>query len=132
MRRHKVRCMAYNMRVIPEGDYLHAFVTGDNTPVDVLGYLGEIRKTCEEQGRCKVLIEENLAGPPFGDVEVYDVVSTSCVDAAPTVRSIAFVDTNPDHHFATMEFAETVAVNRGIRVRVFRDVPSAAEWIREQ
>ena len=48
---------------------------------------------------------------------------------APAIRYIAFVDTNPEHDFAAMEFAETVAVNRGVNVRVFRDVPSAREWI---
>jgi len=124
--------MAYDMKVIREDDYLHVVVTGDNTPADVVGYLDAIRKTCAEQDLCRVLIEENLTGPPFGTTEVYDVVSASSVGVAPNVRSIAFVDVNPEHNFASMEFAETVAVNRGVNVKVFRDVPSAREWIRRQ
>jgi len=124
--------MAYDMRVIREGDYLHVVVTGDNTPADVAGYLDQIRKTCVEHDLSKVLIEENLTGPPVETVDVYDVVSASSVGVAPAIRSIAFVDMNPEHNFASMEFAETVAVNRGVNVKVFRDVPSAAEWIRKQ
>ncbi len=96
------------------------------------GYLDRIRKICAEHDLSKVLIEENLTGPPVGTVDVYDVVSSSSVGVAPAIRSIAFVDVNPEHNFASMEFAETVAVNRGVHVRVFRDVPSAMEWIRRQ
>jgi hypothetical protein len=121
--------MAYDMKVIREDNYLHVVVTGDNTPADVAGYLDRIRGVCAEHGLSKVLIEENLTGPPFETVDVYDVVSVASEGVAPAIRYIAFVDTNPQHAFAAMEFAETVAVNRGVNVRVFRDVPSATEWI---
>ncbi len=46
------------------------------------------------------------------------------------MRAIAFVDTNPEHTFVPMQFAETVAVNRGVNVKVFHDVPAAMDWIR--
>ncbi|OHB63239.1 MAG: hypothetical protein A2Y77_08550 [Planctomycetes bacterium RBG_13_62_9] len=125
--------MAYEMHVIREDNYLHVMVTGDNTPEDVAAYLNEIRRLCVERQVPRVLIEENLAGPSFETVDIYDVVVTAASQgAAPAVRYIAFVDTNPQHDFAEMEFAETVAVNRGVNVRVFRDVPAATAWIREQ
>jgi hypothetical protein len=124
--------MAYDMKVMHEDDYLHVLVTGDNTPEDVAAYLDQVRGVCAEHGLSKVFIEENLTGPPFGTVDVYDVVSGASQGVAPAIRSIAFVDTNPEHDFAAMEFAETVAVNRGVNVRVFRDVPAAREWIRRQ
>ena len=124
--------MAYDMKVVREDDYLHILVTGDNTPADVAGYLDQIRRVCAEHDLSKVLIEENLTGPPFGTVDIYDVVSAASVGVTPAIRHIAFVDVNPEHNFAAMEFAETVAVNRGVNVSVFRDVPSAVEWIRNQ
>jgi hypothetical protein len=65
-------------------------------------------------------------------VDVYDVVSGASQGVAPAIRSIAFVDTSPEHDFAAMEFAETVAVNRGVNVRVFRNVRAARKWIRRQ
>jgi hypothetical protein len=46
--------------------------------------------------------------------------------------SIAFVDTNPEHDAARMRFAETVAVNRGVRLRVFPTVGEAEKWIQEE
>jgi hypothetical protein len=130
--RHEVHHMAYDMKVVREDDYLHVIVTGDNTPADVAGYLDQIRRICAEHDLPKVLIEENLTGPPFRTVDVYDVVSAASVGVAPAIRHIAFVDVNPEHSFTAMEFAETVAVNRGVNVTVFRDVASATEWIGRQ
>ncbi len=124
--------MAYDMEVTPEDDYLHVRVTGDNTPEDVVAYLDQIRRNCAEQGCPKVLIEENLTGPPMGTVDVYDVVEAASRGVAPAIQHIAFVDTNPGHDFAQMKFAETVAVNRGVNIKVFRDVPSAQAWIRSR
>jgi hypothetical protein len=124
--------MAYDMKVMDEDDYLHVVVTGDNTPEDVAGYLDQIRRVCAERALSKVLIEEDLTGPQLGTVDVYDVISAASQEVAPAIRSIAFVDTNPQHAFAPMKFAETVAVNRGVHVKVFRDVPSAKAWIRQR
>jgi hypothetical protein len=122
--------MAHDMKVIRADDYLHVRVTGDNTPEDVAGYLEQVRCVCGEYGYSRVLIEENLTGPGFTTVDVYDVVSAASEGVAPALRHIAFVDTNPAHDFTQMEFAETVAVNRGLNVKVFHDVPSATAWIR--
>ncbi len=124
--------MAYDMKVVREDDYLHILVTGDNTPTDVAAYLEEIRKVCAEHGLSRVLIEENLTGPPFEAGDIYDIVSEASVDVAPGIRYIAFVDVNPEHDFAAMKFAETVAVNRGVNVKVFHDTSSATGWIRSQ
>ncbi len=122
--------MSYDMKTIPEDGYLHVIVTGDNTPEDVRGYLSRIPRACTEHGFSRVLIEENLTGPSFGVVDVFDVVSKASVGVAPGIRRIAFVDTNPEHRSSNIRFAETVAVNRGVNVRVFPDVASAVEWIR--
>lgn len=122
--------MSYDMKVIREDDYLHVIVTGDNTPEDVAGYMGRIPQVCAEHGCSRVLIEENLRGPPFDTVDIFDIVSAASTDAAPAIRQVAFVDTNPQRDFSALEFGETVAVNRGANVKVFHDVPAAVEWLR--
>ena len=43
---------------------------------------------------------------------------------------IAYVDVNPEHPTAHMQFAETVAVNRGMNIRMFATVAEAEEWVR--
>ena len=49
---------------------------------------------------------------------------------AAKLRKIAYVDTSqrdPDK----MKFAETVAQNRGVNVRLFRDGDAARQWLSE-
>jgi hypothetical protein len=42
---------------------------------------------------------------------------------------MAFVDINPAHDLGEMKFAENVAVNRGISVRVFPTIQEAEAWL---
>jgi len=42
------------------------------------------------------------------------------------------VDTNPEHDFLDMQFAETVAVTRGINIRMFESPPEAEAWLRQR
>jgi hypothetical protein len=45
------------------------------------------------------------------------------------VSKIAYVDINPEHNANDMEFAEDVAVNRGVFVRVFSTIHEAEQWL---
>jgi hypothetical protein len=47
----------------------------------------------------------------------------------PAILRIAYVDTNPEHDPKTMKFAETVATNRGVNVRVFSGLEDAEKWL---
>lgn len=48
---------------------------------------------------------------------------------APSVfAAVAYVDVHAKNH-DNMKFAETVAVNRGVPVRVFGSVRDAEEWL---
>ena len=76
-----------------------------------------------------MLLELNLAGPSLDSSSIFEVVSKRAAVAA-KLRKIAYVDTSerdPDK----MKFAETVALNRGVNVRLFRDVDAARQWLSE-
>ena len=45
------------------------------------------------------------------------------------ISQIAYVDTNPEHDASLMSFAETVALNRGIGMRLFATVAEAETWL---
>ncbi len=47
----------------------------------------------------------------------------------PDVQRVAFVDVNPEHNSVAMHFAETLAVNRGVIVRMFGSVSEADAWL---
>jgi len=75
------------------------------------------------------MIEANLRGPSLNLVQIYSIVKEESTRAAPLVLRIAYVDVNPEHSSSNIRFAEDVAVNLGVNVRVFATLPEAAKWI---
>lgn len=74
-----------------------------------------------------MLIEERLEGPRLGTLDVFFVVSEGSSRAFGKMRAIAYVDVYAKGDL--MRFAETVAVNRAVPVRVFSTVAEAEGWL---
>ena len=121
--------MPFEMTVQPKPGYLHIRITGDNTPQTVMEYLGAVRRVCEERQCRDVLVEENLAGPGLDTFEVFSIIDKRSSGVSQSVGRIAYVDVNPEHDRQMMQFAETVAVNRGVGMRVFASVSAAEKWL---
>jgi hypothetical protein len=123
--------MAHLLSLKKKEHYLHVTVTGDNTPEDVREYLAEVVERCSELGYRMVLIEENLQGRRLGTMSVFTLVAERSARVGPLLRRVAYVDVNPASDMDSMRFAETVAVNRGVNLRVFATVPDAEKWLLE-
>jgi hypothetical protein len=122
--------MPYTLNVEQRGSYLYITVTGDNSYETVHSYLSEVRSKCLEYDCPDVLIVENLAGPSLDTTSIYDLVVRNSKQALQVVGRLAVVDINPAHRLEDMEFAENVAVNRGLTVKAFATIQSAEEWLR--
>ena len=122
--------MAYQLTVEQKTGYLHIRVSGENSPEIVRSYLQEVFSVCRQRNCSVVLIEEDLRGPGLGVLDIHQIASEGSKRTWPTVRRIAYVDTNKEHSQPNMQFAETVAVNLGLNVRVFPTVKEAEEWLR--
>lgn len=120
--------MSHALTVSRKEGYLHVIVTGDNTAEDVQQYLLGVRDACEKQACPYVLIEENLQGPSLATLELFQVIA-GAAQPSPAVRCIAYIDANPQHDAERMKFAETVASNRGMLVKMFSSVPEAEKWL---
>jgi hypothetical protein len=119
--------MSYKLAIVWKPTHLHAVVTGQNNKENVARYLEEIRRACEAHGCFKVLIEERLEGPRLGTMDVFDIVSQGSGRVRGILKAVAYVDVNASGEL--MHFAETVAVNRGLCVRVFSTVDDAEKWL---
>ena len=124
--------MSYTLNVEQRSNYLYITVTGDNTVDSVQGYLAEVRDLCLQYKCPNVLLVENLAGPGLDTFHIYDLVSRNSPQTVPLIGRIAFVDINPAHNPKNMEFAEDVAVNRGVTVKVFSTLKEAEEWLGQE
>lgn len=122
--------MPFELNIENRGNFLHARVTGSNTADSVFGYMNGVREQCEKQGCFRVLIEENLEGPRFDEMEIFSLISSGSANALGFFKAIAYVDAQQD--FDKVKFAETVAINRGIPVAVFGSVEDAENWLRHR
>lgn len=121
--------MAHLLSAQLQPHYLHVHVTGDNTAGDVGAYLLEIGRMSIEHQRPLVLIEENLSGPSLRMAVMFDLVLQALKQVPDTLSRIAYVDINPEHDRNALQFAETIAVNRGLDVKFFLVVAEAVEWL---
>jgi hypothetical protein len=124
--------MSYLLTIVEQPGYLHFKVSGTNSLAAVRGYLTEIHAACAARQCPTILIEENLSGPSLAVGEIFQVAAAGSEATAPVIATIAYVDTNLVHDFRGMQFAETVAVTRGIDIRVFESVPAAQAWLKER
>jgi hypothetical protein len=121
--------LEYHCAVEPRTGYLHISVNGENTAANVRRILTDVLAACAQHGHSRVLLEEHLSGPSLGLVEAFEIVSEGSTTARSVVQQIAYVDTNPEHDSSLLDFVETVAVNRGVHVRVCATVREAEAWL---
>jgi len=119
--------MTYKLTIDQKPAYLHVIVTGQNSSENVMRYLEETLRECMARGCFRVLIEERLDGPRLGTLDVFQIASEESSKAEGLLKAIAYVDVNAEGNL--MQFAETVAVNRGLPVVVFSTVADAEKWL---
>lgn len=118
--------MSYTLTIAQEEGFLHVTVTGANSRENVAGYLRDVQRECTTRGCFRVLIEERLEGPRLRTIDVYQIAAESG-RARQFFSELAYVDVNAEGDL--MKFAETVAVNRGLPIRVFPSVGEARAWL---
>ena len=88
-----------------------------------------MREECLRRHRTRVLIVEKLDGPRLDVMDVFSIASEGSLNALGEFDAMAYVDPRMG---AMGEFAETVAVNRGMPVAFFNNVGQAERWLLEQ
>jgi hypothetical protein len=121
--------VAYELRIEQKTGYLHFTVTGGNTQENVVAYMQEVMHECAARRCFRMLIEERLEGPRLGTMEVFTMVNSGAKRYHGMLEALAYVDVNADA--GVMRFAEDVAVNRGILVKVFRTIDGAEKWLQQ-
>jgi hypothetical protein len=117
----------YHLTIEEHPTYLHATVAGTHSPENALRFLKEAHEACVKSGKTAVLLEMNLVGPSLDATSIFRVISERSGEAV-KLRKIAYVDAS-SRDPEKMRFAETVAVNRGVNVRLFQDLAEAKEWM---
>ena len=120
--------MPWDIEFEDRADYLFVHVTGDNSRETILQYTQAMLRHCEESGHKRVLILERLNGPRLSVVELFTLLDEGSRRALGKFLAIAFVD---EQMGDTADFAENVAVNRGMPIAIFDNLDAAEAWLLE-
>ena len=95
----------------------------------MLKFLEQVHGECVKRDRTAVLLDVNLEGPSLDMGAIFNVI-TQRAPAGGTLRKIAYLEATPNNP-TRARFAETVAINRGVNVRLFDDAEAAKRWLLE-
>jgi len=118
--------MSYTLSIEKRPDYLYFLVTGENSADTVSQYMARILQECRQRDCFRVLVHERLSGPRLSPMEVFSIASQGSMDILGVFEAIAYVDEDTGE---MLEFAETVAVNRGTPAATFTKLAEAEKWI---
>jgi hypothetical protein len=119
--------MPYQMTIEEYPLYLHTKASGEHSVENVLRFLQESHAACAERGRQAVLLEVAFTGPSLDAGGIFKVIMERS-ESGKMLRKIGYVDPTPRDR-ERVRFAENVAFNRGVNVRLFQDVESAKAWM---
>ncbi|HUR38095.1 MAG TPA: hypothetical protein VM222_01325 [Planctomycetota bacterium] len=129
---NRTMAATYSFTAHKKDGYLHIVVRGTNDAATIRRYIQDGLAAAIDHSCPNLLIEEDLEGPRLSMGDIFQIVSEACRSAGTNVQRVAFVDVNPTHSLANMKFAETVALNRGMGMNVFPNVPEAESWLRSE
>lgn len=120
--------MPYQLTIEERPAYVYARVEGDLTPANALRFLEDAHAACVKSGRTSVLLDMQLRGA-MPTTSIYEVISQRAADGS-KLHKIAYVPYDSGDP-SMAHFAETVAMNRGVNVRIFESVAAAEGWLSE-
>jgi hypothetical protein len=121
--------VSYQLTIEERPTYVYARADGALTAENALRFLEEAYAACVRSGRAALLLDMQLHGPDLNTTNVYEVIAQRAADGS-KLRKIAYVPFQRDDR-SMAYFAETVAVNRGVNVRLFQTMVAAEQWLSE-
>jgi hypothetical protein len=122
--------MTYRFTIEQHPTYLHVIGSGTNTAENARQFLIDAYHAAIERNCGSLLVDRRFSGPSLRLGNIYSVIAERSPDGSRLER-IAYVDANPEHAPDAAQFAELVAQNRGVNVRLFGSIGEAERWLEE-
>jgi hypothetical protein len=123
--------MTYRFSAEPKAKYLHAKGSGELNAINARQFLVDAYQACVQRNLKSLLLEMDFTGRNMGLGEVYSVVAERSPDGAKLER-IAYFDAHVGDRQQIAEFAELVAQNRFVSVRLFSQLSDAERWLQSE
>ncbi len=117
----------YHLEFESRPEYLYALLTAEEDSLELsISYWKEVSQNCKKIKCEKLLVEEDIPKNAISMFEMYEFVNQVIMELLNI--NIAFVDSYIDQMEAN-KFAELVATNRGVSVKVFNNFDEAERWL---
>ena len=120
--------MVDNLQITPEGSYIYCDYTGDFSVDTGMACIDALVDACVQHKCFKALFDCSHMIGEMGIFQRFQVIQY-----AEKTRDIALKTAilGREDQVLPDKFAETVAMNRGINLRVFTDLEEAKNWLAE-
>lgn len=120
--------MTYEFKAERAPTYVHVTGAGSNTSENMMRFLIDANRAAVEHNSDTLLLEMKFSGPSLDFASIYSVISARSPTGS-LFKRIAYVDLNKQQSDDRAEFATLAANNRGVNVRLFRNLTEAQRWL---
>ena len=106
-------------------------LVGDLSQQDALRVQQEASKRQKEHGIRGILVDARLARSRMSTIDRFELLSSFQERFSSTTKH-AVVYSPGNHDLSEVTFAENVAFNRGVRLKMFTDIDEARDWLSEK
>ena len=125
--------MPYQVVIQENPDHMRVQVSGQRTRGrevrDAIGVLAQVADTCQKKGITRILIVWDMPGS-LPTMAAYDLADSAPEWGWDRRLKLAMVHVYGESLESNL-FTETVAINRGFRVKMFDDEHEAKSWLLE-
>jgi hypothetical protein len=107
-------------------EYLYVQIAGDSINYQIArSYWDEILVICERMGTRRLMVDKNIRA----ELSMVDEFRMASDIATSPIRRVKLALCDRHVSQANLNFGETVATNRGLNMRSFRDEVAAEKWL---
>lgn len=121
--------MNFDLEIVEKDGYVVAVLKGVRTPEALLAAAARTTAFCIERQIPRVLIDLKGMSGSLDTLETFDVAGHELPRQEAVRRVLRSVILDHPENVERLRFFETVAVNRGLNVRVLADEDQAIEWL---
>ena len=122
--------MTYTVAPDDQGEHVHVIHSGPAAPAEIVAARAEAVRLLKAMRWRRFLIDLRQVQNTFSTMDHFNIISSTVVDTEMVQTSIAVVVDVRD--FGDFRFAEDLAFNRGLGLKIFTDAAAAAAWLAGQ
>jgi hypothetical protein len=124
--------MDFELRFDENDEYITATLTGIRRPDTLIDAAAKTSAHCRDRGVFFVLIDVRGMSGGLDTMETFEVAGHEIPQQADTRKLVRSAILDHPENIKRIRFFETVAINRGLNVKVFDDEDRAIEWLQRE